>query len=74
MILKQECINHISKRMFQGLAMALNRPGGSLSGKGKLTQVRMKKMSSYYRNAIVKHSPDVAATRMAIWAIFNHSV
>ena len=74
MILKQECINHISKRMFRGLAMAVKGPGGNLSGKGKLTQVHMKKMSSYYRNAIVKHAPDVAATRTAIWAIFDHSV
>ena len=74
MILKQECINHISKRMFRGLAMAVKAPGGSLSGKGKLTQVRMKKWSTYYRNAIVKHAPDVVATRAAIWAIYLHSV
>ena len=68
MILKQECSNHISKRMFLGLAMAVKAPGSSLSGKGKLTQVRMKKWSTYYLNAIV------AATRAAIWAIYLHSV
>ena len=75
-IMKQECINHISKRMCRGLAAALKAPavGGSLGGACKLTQVRMKKMSTYYRNAIVKHAPDVAATRMAIWAIYYHSV
>ena len=75
-IMKQECINHISKRMYRGLAAALKATavGGSLGGKCKLTQVRMKKMSTYYRNAIVKHAPDVAATRMAIWAIYYHSV
>ena len=75
-IVKQECINHISKRMYRGLAAALKAPavGGSLGGKCKLTQVRMKKMSTYYRNAIVKHAPDVAAIRKAIWAIYYHSV
>ena len=75
-IMKQECINHISKRMYRGLAAALKAPavGGSLGGKCKLTQVRMKKMSAYYRNAIVKHAPDVAAICMAIWAIYYHSV
>ena len=75
-IVKQERINHISKRMYRGLAAALKAPavGGSLGGKCKLTQLRMKKMSTYYRNAIVKHAPDIAATRMAIWAIYFHSV
>ena len=41
----------------------------SFSGKGKLTTVRMKSCSQYYRNAIVKHAPNVEATRNAIWAI-----
>ena len=45
----------------------------SLSGKGKLTAVRMKSWSQYYRNAIVKHAPNVEATRNAIWAILYHS-
>ena len=45
----------------------------SLSGKGKLTNVRMKCWSQYYRNAIVKHAPNVEATRNAIWAILYHS-
>ena len=77
-IVKQECINHTSKRMYRGLAAALKAPavGDSLGGKCQLTvtQVRMKKMSTYYRNAIVKHDADVAATRTAIWAIYFHSV
>lgn len=90
---KQECINHMSKRMFKGLENVLKESTAhakearikakqtattsvttSLSGKGKLTAVRMKKWSQYYRNAIVKNAPDVEATRHAIWAIFFHSV
>ena len=58
----------------QAAALKATAVGGSLGGKCKLTQVRMKKMSTYYRNAIVKHAPDVAATGMAIWAIYYHSV
>ena len=75
-IVKQECINHISKRMYRGLAVALKAPavGGSLGGKCKRTQVRMKKMSTYYRNAIVNHVPDTAATHIAIWPIYFHSI
>ena len=45
----------------------------SLRGRGKLTGVRMKKWSQYYRNAIVKNAPNVEATQHAIWAIFYHS-
>ena len=77
-ITKHECINHISKRMFRGLDMAVKDSktavGCGLGGKGKLTQVRMKQWSQYYRNAIVKHAPNVAKTRDAIWAIYEHNV
>ena len=77
-IVKHECINHISKRMYRGLEKvvkdAKSAVGCGLGGKGKLTQVRMKKWSQYYRNAVIKHAPDVAKTRDAIWAIYQHSV
>ena len=77
-IVKHECINHISKRMYRGLEKvvkdAKSAVGCGLGGKGKLTQVRMKKWSQYYRNAGVKHAPDVDKTRDAIWAIYQHSV
>ena len=77
-IVKHECINHISKRMYRGLEKvvkdAKSAVGCGLGGKGKLTQVRMKKWTQYYRNAVVKHAPEVAKTRDAIWAIYQHSV
>ena len=76
--MKHECINHIRKRMYRGLEKvvkdAKSAVGCGLGGKGKLTQVRMKKWSQYYRNAVVKHSPNVAKTSDAIWAIYQHSV
>jgi len=46
----------------------------SLSGKGKLTSAKMKKWSQYYRNALVKHAPDVGFTHHATWAIFSHNI
>ena len=77
-IVKHECINHISKRMYRSLEKvvkdAKSAVGCGLGRKGKLTQVRMKKRSQYYRNAVVKHAPNVAKTRDAIWAIYQHSV
>ena len=46
-IVKHECINHISKCMYRGLEKvvkdAKSAAGCGLGGKGKLTQVRMKK-------------------------------
>ena len=67
-ITKHECISHISKRMFRGLEMAVkdSKTAVGLGGMGKLTKVRMKQWSQYYRNAIVKHAPDVAKTCDAI--------
>ena len=78
-IQKHECINHMSKRMYKGLEKVVKESAGKgkgqgLSGKGKLTVSRMKAWSQYYRNAIVKHAPDVDATRHAIWAILFHSL
>ena len=117
-VTKKECINHVAKRMFNGLERIVKdvnaevkgnkvatsvktatagpskkvKAGPSqkgvdstsraatallmttLSGKGRLTHVRMKKWSTYYRKAIVENAPDVEAARHAVWAIFFHSL
>ena len=79
---KHECINHMAKKMFKGLEKVVKESatkgkgkgqGQGLSGKGKLTFSRMKAWSQYYRNAIVKHDPNINATRHAIWAILFQS-
>ena len=76
-IVKHECINHISKRMYRGLEKvvkdAKSAVGCGLGRNGKLTQVRMK-WSQYYRNAVIKHAPNVAKTSDAIWVIYQHSM
>ncbi|KAK6186660.1 hypothetical protein SNE40_005946 [Patella caerulea] len=83
-IIKEECINHVSKRMYKGLklisrnAMAAARAEGKtrnpVSGQGKMTKARMKSWSSYYRKAIIENSESVDDMKSAIWAIFFHSM
>ena len=77
-IRKEECINHISKRMFARLENFATRQkaqgkvvGGR--GKGKLTKARMKRWSSYYRKAISDNVGDVDGMNKNIWAILYHS-
>ena len=77
-IRKEECVNHISKRMFARLDNFATRQkarGNSVGGrgKGKLTKVRMKRWSTYYRNAISKNVGDVDGMHNSIWAILYHS-
>ena len=77
-IIKHECINH-QQADVQGpgeCREAINSQGegkekhpDDLNRKGKLIQVRIKKWSQYYCNAIVSKAPDVEAARHAIWAI-----
>lgn len=50
---REECVNHISKRMFAAPTEFLEQHKGS-GGTGKLTPVRMKKWGSFYRNAITQ--------------------
>lgn len=75
-IVKEECINHIQKRMYTGLdkiAKCSQAQGLSVRGKGKLTRDRMLKWQSYYRNAIVNNT-NMQDMQNAIWAIFFHSI
>ena len=46
----------------------------SMGDKGRMTNERMTKWSSYYRKAIVENMSDVEAARNAVWAIFFHSL
>ncbi len=47
------------------------RGKSAMSGRGRMTQIRMKKWSSYYQKAFVDFAPDVPAMKNAIWAIFS---
>lgn len=74
---KEECLNHVSKRLGAALRTLVSderargvRLGGNR--KGSLTSAVMTKLQSYYRQAIMSKMPDVEAARKAIWASILH--
>lgn len=74
---KEECINHVAKRMGTGLRQVVQSwktKGVRLGGhaKGALTNATITKLTSYYRNAIVNHMPNVVEMKRAIYATLSH--
>lgn len=74
---KQECINHIGKRLYRALTNIVAHYsehditfGGAK--RGSLTQDKMKKLQGYYSGAIKKNAPDVDAIKDAIYATIFH--
>ncbi|GFS80861.1 uncharacterized protein TNCV_126221 [Trichonephila clavipes] len=67
-IKKEECINHVSKRLGASLRKAVKEwwaRGVSLGGKsrGSLKEETIKKLSRYYQNAICSNKGDAALAR-----------
>ncbi|GFX36388.1 uncharacterized protein TNCV_4933011 [Trichonephila clavipes] len=67
-IKKEECINHVSKRLGTGLRNAVNESrarGISLGGKGHgtLKEATIKKLTLYYQKAIVQNTGNVRAMK-----------
>ncbi|GFY21064.1 uncharacterized protein TNCV_3991081 [Trichonephila clavipes] len=78
-IKKEECINHVSKRLGTSLRKAVKEwwaRGVSLGGKsrGSLKEETIKKWSRYYQNAIRSNKGDVEAMKTAIYATLFHSI
>ncbi|GFW70116.1 uncharacterized protein TNCV_2215681 [Trichonephila clavipes] len=78
-IKKDECINHVSKRLGTSLRKAIKEwraRGVSLGGKsrGSLKEETIKQLSRYYQNAIRSNKVDVEAMKTAIYAILFHSI
>ncbi|GFX55829.1 uncharacterized protein TNCV_609951 [Trichonephila clavipes] len=78
-IKKEECINHVNKRIGASLRKAVKEwrvRGVSLGGKfrGNLKEETIKKLSRYYQNAIRSNKGDVEAMKTAIYAILFHSI
>ncbi|XP_055874806.1 uncharacterized protein LOC129924445 [Biomphalaria glabrata] len=76
-ITKEECVNHVGKRMgtaLRNLVTDCSKKGISLGGNGvgKLTQQTIKKLSKYYTRAIRKHN-DAKQMRNAILASMYHN-
>ncbi|XP_077557147.1 uncharacterized protein LOC144172264 [Haemaphysalis longicornis] len=70
---KEDCINHVKKRMDSGLrgAITKGKKGQPLGGRGGLTQGLIKKLTNYYGMALRAH-PDVEGMQKAVMATFYH--
>ncbi|KAM7298379.1 hypothetical protein ISCGN_018975 [Ixodes scapularis] len=69
---KEDCVNHVAKRMYAGVEK-LKKTKKKLGGKGKLTNVVMKKLTNYYACALKDNAPDVVKMQRAIFASLFHT-
>ncbi|XP_070391601.1 uncharacterized protein [Dermacentor albipictus] len=71
-IAKEECLNHVQKRMGSGLRNIVKKSDKPLSGKGKLTKHLIENLTDYYGWALRNNSSDVAAMQRAVMATYHH--
>ena len=76
-IQKEDCINHVSKRMgtaLRNLVASSKAQKNSISGKGKgkLTLQKVTKIQNYYGRAIKDHASDIPLLKKKIMAILLH--
>ncbi|CAN7978553.1 unnamed protein product [Ixodes persulcatus] len=71
-IQKEDCVNHVAKRMYSGMEK-LKKSKKGLGGKGKLTNVMMRKLTYYYATALKDNAPDVTKMQKGVYASLLHS-
>lgn len=71
-IVKEECLNHVRKRMGTALRNLVQKSEQALGGKGRLTKALIDKLTDYYGWALRNNSSDVAAMQRAVMASFHH--
>ena len=76
---KEECINHVAKRLgtaLRKLAASGKKAGVTLGGRGfgKLKQTTINKLTAYYGKAVRDHPNDVSGMQSAILATFEHAI
>ena len=74
-IQKEDCINHVSKRMGTALRKLVDsskNQGLQISGKGRLTKEKIVKIQNYYGRAIKDTSHDMDLLKKRIYAILFH--
>lgn len=76
---KQECVNHVAKRLGTGLRnlkSTLSKKSIRIGGKakGSLTDTKIGLLQTYYTRAVRGHNTSVEAMSKAIWASFYHSI
>ncbi|KAF8784232.1 hypothetical protein HNY73_011541 [Argiope bruennichi] len=72
-ITKEECVNHVAKRLGTGLRKKVKEcqsKGITLGGRkvGSLKESTILKLTNYYRKAIKENVPDVQKMKSAIFA------
>ena len=78
-ILKEECVNHVAKRLgtaLRKLSTQSRKRGVTLGGRGfgKLTAATVVKLTGYYGKAIRSHAHDLQGMSDAVFATFDHAV
>lgn len=71
-IVKEDCINHVAKRVFSGIE-SIKKTKKGLGGRGKLTKALVKKLTGYYAAALKDNAPDVKKMQQAVFATLFHS-
>ena len=74
---KMDCVNHVTKRMYSGierLKASLRGTPNSISGRGKVTERVMKKLSNYYRLALVQNAPNIDDMVQGVYAGLYHTM
>lgn len=71
-IQKEDCVNHVAKRMYSALD-TLKKSTKGLGGRGKLTNVVMKRLTNYYACALKDNAPDVRCMQRGVMATLMHS-
>ncbi|KAL7290606.1 hypothetical protein TKK_0015368 [Trichogramma kaykai] len=71
-VIASECIGHVQKRM--GSRFRSVRKSKHLGGKGKLTEILIKKLSTYYGLAILRNVDSVEGMKRAILATYYHLI
>ncbi|GFU19101.1 uncharacterized protein TNCV_4397041 [Trichonephila clavipes] len=78
-ILKEECINHVSKRLgtsLRNLVKDWRAKGITLRGKsyGSLKERMIKKLTQYYQKAILENKGDIQGMKKSIYATLYYSI
>ncbi|XP_075742739.1 uncharacterized protein LOC142796312 [Rhipicephalus microplus] len=71
-IVKEECLNHVRKRMGTALRNLVQKSEQALGGKGRLTKALIDKLTDYYGWALRNNSNNVAAMQRAVMASYYH--
>ena len=81
LVIKEDCVGHIQKRMGTSLRKYKSQKRGSklqdgfsVGGRGRLSDAVIDTFQNHYGNAIRKNSQDINEMQKAIWAIFYHSI